>query len=381
MDTRVTYVARTALGLTLTVLVAILLQVAGSSTAFAQGRLELCRLETVDYGALPSSSGNVDRPSIAVRSDGQVRIAITDYESGCCSPIVAPLKVATRRRDGEWTFLTVTNFGDHPTPHFLPGGNLGILYMDYGDRNTLKFARVSNTEAKIESVYHLGLNPGQFEHLAPWSVRGDGEIQAVTRFGLRFRRTSAGWSSVAFPATSQDVALAGRSVLVLGAKGVYTFANGDLATIPSLVKVPGGVQCCGSLVLDKQGRLHTAYVLRGNIRYGFLSKTGWKLEIVSSKFKGLLNDQALIVDGKGRPYTIFQNSSNRIVIATKRGDTWFEQIDLGQGMSGNMVLGPSGDEIHATFTSTVDGFVRYAKIRIDHDHERDDDDDYDGRDK
>jgi len=105
-----------------------------SNTVHAE-TLEVVRLETVAYDALAShwaGGGNTDRPSIAVRDDGLVRIAITDSEGTCC-PLVAPLKVATRGARGDWTHQTITSYGDHPVPHFLPSGDLGILYMDYGD--------------------------------------------------------------------------------------------------------------------------------------------------------------------------------------------------------------------------------------------------------
>jgi hypothetical protein len=379
MFTRVRSVRETRLGLAITTLIALFLQLLGPSAAQAQPRLELRRLETVSYAALPSGN-NFDRPSIAVRRDGQVRISITDFGVSCC-PLLAPLKVVTRRGDGDWSVLTVTNHGDHAVPHFLPTGELGVLYMDFADLATIKFARVDNKTASIEDVQHLGLNPSAFEHLVPWFVRPDGEIQAVTRFELRFRRTAAGWNSAAFPEEAQDIAPFGNGLMALGTKGLFMFANGDLASQPSLIQVPGGVPCCGNLVLDRQGRPHIAYLLNGNINYGVLLKTGWKLETVKSNIDnsvehGLLNDQALTVDSKGRPYLIYRNPSNRVVIATKRGDTWIEQIDLGQGLSGNMVLGPSGDDLHATFTSTIDGLVRYAQIRIEHEGDGDDRDDH-----
>jgi len=79
-----------------------------SENTYGQSPLQLLQLETVNYGALPSG-GEFDRPSIAVRNDGLVRIAITDSQGGCC-PVVAPLKVATRGAVGDWTYLTITNY-------------------------------------------------------------------------------------------------------------------------------------------------------------------------------------------------------------------------------------------------------------------------------
>ena len=154
-------------------------------------------------------------------------------------------------------------------------------------------------------------------------------------------------------------------MLILGAQGLYSFPNGDLSQAGSLVLVPGGVPCCGNLVLDSSGEPNISYVSNGSLIYGVLTKHGWKLETVSSNIGGMLNDSALLVDTKGRPYVIYQNASNHVVIAAKKGSKWHESIDLGQGISGNMVFGPS-DEIDATFTSTTDGLVRYARILISH---------------
>jgi hypothetical protein len=332
-----------------------------SGTAHGQSLLQLLRLETVNYGALPSG-GNIDRPSIAVRDDGLVRIAISDYEGTCC-PLVVPLKVATRGAMGDWTYLTITNYGDHPVPRFLSSGELGVIYMDYADQLTIKFARVGDTSAQIEAVFQLGLNPGGFVRLAPWAIQNTNDIQAVVLFNLRLRRTATGWSSAALSGMPQDIAIGpAGDVLILTSQGLLTFASSELSDSGILTPVDGGVPSGGNLIVDDMEQIHIAYALGGNAIYGFLQSGTWNLETVATGIGELLNDQSLLVDTSGQPHLIYQNSGGHIIVASKTATGWVEGVDLGPGVHGTMVLGPVGD-IHATFTSTSDKLVRYAHLQ------------------
>jgi hypothetical protein len=164
-------------------------------TAHGQPILQLIEMETVNYGALPSG-GNIDRPSIAVRDDGLVHIAISDFEVRTTPPPIVPLKIATRGAMGDWTYLTITPFGDHPVPHFLSSGELGVMYMGFTDQLTIEFARVGDTSAQIEAVFQLDGNPGNFVRFTPWAIENTNDIQGVVLlFNLRLRRTASGWSS------------------------------------------------------------------------------------------------------------------------------------------------------------------------------------------
>ena len=329
--------------------------------AHCQSQIELVQLETVDYEALPSG-GNVDRPSIAVRDDGLVRIAISDFQS--CCPVIVPLKVATREATGDWSYLTITDRGDHPVPHFLASGELGILFMDFGDAFTIKFARTDGMSVQIEPVFQLGLSPSGFVRLAPWEIENIDDIQAVVVEGdLRLRRLAGVWDSADLSAP-HDVAIGPSGhVLILTNQGLLTFESPELGEPGVLTPVVGGVPSGGNLIIDGMGQIHIAYLSEGDILYGLLESDVWNIETVAEGIGAMLNDQSLLVDAAGQPYVIYKSSDERIVLASKTVMGWVEVVDLGLGDHGTIVLGPS-DEIHASFTAASDMLVRYARIRI-----------------
>jgi len=332
----------------------------------ASGALVACQIETVEYDALDSPGPNLDRPSIAVRHDGLVRIAITDFQGACC-PQVAPLKIATRGGRGGWTYLKINDYGDHPVPHFLPNGDLGVLYMDYADRFTIKFARVGDSSAQVENVFQLGLNPSEFTRLVPWVIENYHYLQAVVLFDLRLRRTLTDWNSVALLKTPQDIIIGPHNrVQILTSEGLLTFSGLDLNESAILNPIPGGVppssgNFSGNLVVDHHGQTHVAYASNGTAIYGRLLNGSWHLETAATRLNSLLNDQSLLVDRRGRPYLIYENIVGHIIVVKKTGAGWREVADLGPGRYGNMVFGPLED-IHAAFTSTSDRLVRYARL-------------------
>lgn len=322
------------------------------------------QVEVVQYQALPSSRANHDRSAIAVRQDGLVRIVIKDFEGACC-PLVAPLKVATRGTSGDWSVFTIATYGDHPVPHFLPTGELGVTYLDYSPwSDRIKFAIVGDSSFTTQDIYDVGINPGQFLRLTPWTIQANNDIQAVSPIGFRFRRlVNSGWETAEMTGTPQDVAIGtDGKVLILAQEGLLTFPNSDLNAEGTLVPVEGGVPLSGNLVVDRKGEVHIAYTSGGAVIYGRLGHSGtWKLSTVATGVGGMLNDQALVVDKRGNPYLIYENADGHIVIAGKKGSKWAEMADYGQGLYGNMVLGPDGT-IHLTFTSKIDELVRYTRI-------------------
>jgi hypothetical protein len=129
-----------------------------------------------------------------------------------------------------------------------------------------------------------------------------------------------------------------------------------------LTPVNGGVPSGGNLLVDSMGQIYVAYSSGGNVIYGFLQSGTWNLETVAIGIGELLNDQSLLVDTSRQPHLIFQNSEGHIIVASKTATGWVEAVDLGPGEHGTMVLGPVGD-IHATFTSTLDKLVHYARLQ------------------
>ncbi|MHC4515016.1 MAG: hypothetical protein ACYS5W_15105 [Planctomycetota bacterium] len=328
------------------------------SPAFAQIRIVLN--ERVSYSALTSSGSNQDRPSIAVRNDGLVRIAIADFQGTCC-PLQVPLKVATRGATGGWTHLTVNAYGDHPVPHFLRNGNLGVTYNDFQARMTIRFAEVTASSATIQSAYSLGLNPSGFTRLTPWAAELTGGIQAIIQRGIRLRRITSSWSNAPLSGTLHDlvVKLTGE-VLILSNQGLWTFAGPGLTLTGKLV--PVSVGSGGNLVLDSAGVAHIAFISGGKVTYGKRSGTGFTLETVATNARELLNDQALLLDANNTPYVIYRNAASNIVVATKTPSGWSEQANLGPGVHGTMVAGKGG-RFHVSFTNTSDRLVHYAILQ------------------
>ena len=302
----------------------------------------------------------VDRPSVAVRSDGLVRIAIADFQGPCC-PLQVPLKVATRSATGGWTHLPIASYGDHPVPHFLANGNLGVMYNDFGARMTIRFAEVTSSSATIQTAYSLGLNPSGFTRLMPWVTERTGDLQAIIQRGIRLRRTASGWASAAFSGTLHDLAVKPTGqVLILSSQGLWTFAGPGLTLTGKLD--PVSASAGGNLVLDPAGLIHVAFLSGGRVTYGRSSGSGFFLETVADNVKELLNDQALVLGAGNQPYLIYRNAAGNVVVATKTLSGWSEQADLGPGMHGTMVKGPRG-RLHASFTSTSDRLVHYAVLQ------------------
>jgi len=325
------------------------------SPAFAQIRIVLN--ERVSYSALTSSGSNQDRPSVAVRNDGLVRIAIADFQGSCC-PLQVPLKVATRGATGGWTHLTVNNYGDHPVPHFLRNGNLGVTYNDFQAGSKIQFAEVTSSSTTIQTAYSLGLNPSGFTRLTPWAAELAGGLQGIIQRGIRLRRTTSGWSNAPLSGTLHDlvVKLTGE-VLILSNQGLLTFTGPGLTLVGKLVPVT--VSTGGNLVLDSAGVAHIAFISGGKVTYGKRSGSGFALETVANNVKELLNDQALLLDASNTPYVIYRNAAGNIVVATKTSSGWSEQANLGPGVHGTMVASRQG-RFHVSFTNTSDRLVHYA---------------------
>lgn len=329
------------------------------ATCPAQPALQLKVLETVPYGAQDGS--DPDRPSIAVRNDGLIRVAIEDFE-----PSV--LKVATRDSKGNWTYINVANFGDQPTAAFLPNGKLGVTYVAFSNFYEPKLARVGDSDATTEGLrMTLPFNPSLYYRVLPWVVDSNGNLQVVSMLNsMRLKSTLGmlGWNSVALPSLPFDiVARPQGGVYILTVDGVYTY-NTNLLKEQGVL-TPLAVHREGNLAIDKRGRLHVAFQTEdGSIAYQLLEKGhAHPLETVASSLADTINHQSLVVDPKGRPYLIYMNSMWRLVVARRTNAGWVEDIDFGEGYNASMVLGPTGKDLHAAFAGS-DGLIRYARIEI-----------------
>jgi hypothetical protein len=191
-------------------------------------------------------------------------------------------------------------------------------------------------------------------------------LQVVSSIApVRLRKTGTlPWKSVAVPSLPQDIVAATQGgIFILTVGGVYTYKTNLLSEQGILKKVV--VNQGGNLAVDGFGRIHVASLRKdGSIRYKLLEKNhAHPLETVALPKAGIINHQSLVVDSAGRPYLIYSNLNGRMVVA-RRGDSgWIEDIDLGLGQSGSMVLGPTGSDLHAAFAG-IDGVIRYAKIEI-----------------
>jgi len=202
--------------------------------------------------------------------------------------------------------------------------------------------------------------------MLPWVVDSHGSLQVVSSIAaVRLRKTGTfRWNSKPVPSLPQDIVAATHGgIFILTVDGVYIYPTNRLNEPGVLKKVI--VRSGGNLAVDGFGRMHVASLSRdGSIRYKLLEKNHFHpLETVAQPRAVLINHQSLVVDSEGRPYLIYSNLNGHIVVA-RRGDSgWIEDIDLGLGQSGSMVLGPTGSDLHAVFAGS-DGVIRYAKIEI-----------------